>query len=95
MPREFRRRVQALLLAACLVGAAVVARVWLAATGGYHQGALSLALRAASGLALLSGLALAALAVAWPESRRRASGPPPADGPHADPAGGVEHHGTP
>ncbi len=55
-----------LLVATALVGGAVVVRVWLAATGGYGEAALSVPLRIASAIALFAGLMLAALAVAWP-----------------------------
>jgi hypothetical protein len=65
----FKGRMMALLLAAVLVGSAVLVRVWLAATGGYSEGGLSLPLRAISAVALFAGLALAALAVGWPMRR--------------------------
>lgn len=60
-----------LLIAAALVGGAVMVRVWLAATGGYSEGSLSVPLRAASAIALFAGLLLAALAVAWPMRERK------------------------
>ncbi len=68
----FRGRATALLVAAALVGGAVLARVWLAATGGYSEGTLSVPLRVASVVSLFAGLLLAALAVAWPMRRPKA-----------------------
>ncbi len=72
MATEFRGRVIALLVAAFLVGGAVVVRVWLAATGGYSQAAYAAPLRVASAIALFGGLLLAGLAAAWPVRRPRA-----------------------
>ena len=63
---EFKGRVTMLLVAAALIAGAVVARVWLAATGGYRESSLSVPLRVGSAVALFSGFLLAALAVAWP-----------------------------
>lgn len=66
MSADVKMRVGLLLLAALLVGSAAVARVWLAASGSYSQGASAMPLRVASAVALLSGFALAGAAVAWP-----------------------------
>lgn len=66
----FKGRMMALLVAATLVGSAVMVRVWLAATGGYSQGS-SIPFRVASGIALFAGLLLAALTVAWPMRARK------------------------
>ncbi|MBI3979727.1 MAG: hypothetical protein HY331_16220 [Chloroflexi bacterium] len=66
-------RVGLLLVAAVLVGGAVVIRVWLAATGSYSQGDLSLPLRAVSGVSLVVGFVLAGAVVAWPV--RKPGGP--------------------
>lgn len=74
--KEDKARFAALLAAAALVGFAVVARVWLAATGGYSGGTLSAPLRVTSAVALFVGLALAAVAVAWPVKRARHSTEP-------------------
>lgn len=64
-------RLALLLLAALLIGAAVVTRVWMAATGVYSQGDLALPLRAASAVALVSGFLLAGATVAWPMKKPR------------------------
>lgn len=65
-----RGRMMALLVAAALVGGAVVVRVWLAATGGYSQES-SIPFRVASGIALFAGLLLGAFTVAWPMRKPR------------------------
>ncbi|MBI4328802.1 MAG: hypothetical protein HY685_02930 [Chloroflexi bacterium] len=59
-------RITWLLVAAALVGGAVVVRVWLAATGGYSGSPFAVPLRLGSAVALFLGLALAGLVVAWP-----------------------------
>ncbi len=66
----FKGRMMALLIAAALVGSAVMVRVWLAATGGYSQES-SIPFRVASGIGLFAGLILAALTVAWPMGKPR------------------------
>ncbi|MBI2171182.1 MAG: hypothetical protein HYU30_04065 [Chloroflexi bacterium] len=78
MAAGLKGRIVALLAAVALVGGAVVIRVWLAATGGYSAGGLSISLRAMSAVALFAGLLLAALAVAWP--MRKPGGPPRPEG---------------
>ncbi len=70
MFQGLKGRITVLLIAAALVGGAVVVRVWLAATGGYSQG-WSIPFRAASGIALFAGLLLAGLTVAWPMGKPR------------------------
>ncbi len=64
-----RTRVIGLLTGAALIAAAVLVRVWLAATGGYSDGALAMPLRAASAIALIAGMLLAGAAAAWPVRR--------------------------
>ncbi|MFQ5875085.1 MAG: hypothetical protein ACE5JL_14995 [Dehalococcoidia bacterium] len=66
MVAGLKGRMVTLLAAAALVGGAVVVRVWLAATGGYSEAAYAVPLRVASAIALLAGLLLAGVAVAWP-----------------------------
>jgi hypothetical protein len=66
MGTGLKGRITMLLVAAALIAGAVVVRVWLAATGGYRDGTLSMPLRVGSAVALFSGFLLAALAVAWP-----------------------------
>lgn len=62
-----------LLVAGALIAMAVVVRVWLAATGSYGDAGLPVMLRIGSAAALVVGLLLAGLAVAWPV--RRVAGP--------------------
>jgi len=71
METGLKGRIVILLLAATLIAGAVVARVWLAATGGYSEGNLALPLRVGSTVALFGGFLLAALAVAWPMRKAR------------------------
>ncbi len=66
MHTGLKARMVSLLVAAVLIGGAVVIRVSLAATGGYTQGGLALPLRIVSIIALFLGLVVAGLAVAWP-----------------------------
>lgn len=66
-----RTQIALFLAGAALVGFAVLTRVWLAATGGYTDGPLSVPLRAASAIALAAGMLLAAASVAWPLGRGR------------------------
>lgn len=71
MATGLKGRAVALLIAAALVGGAVVVRVWLAATGGYSEGAIAMPLRVASAIALFAGLVLGGLTVAWPMRKTR------------------------
>lgn len=66
-----RIQITLLLVGAALVGSAVLARVWLASTGGYSASALSVPLRIASALSLAAGLVLAAVSVVWPIRKER------------------------
>lgn len=78
MVTGIKERVAGLLVAAALVGGAVVIRVWLAATGGYSGGGFAVPLRLGSAIALFLGLVLAGLVVAWPMTSSRS--PRPLDG---------------
>lgn len=67
MATDMKSRVIWLLVAGMLVGAAVLVRVWLAATGSYSQGTSAvMLLRVASVVCLISGLVLTGAIVAWP-----------------------------
>ena len=81
MVTDIKSRVIWLLVAGLLVGAAVLVRVWLMATGSYGQGtAAVMLLRVASVVCLISGLMLMVAIVAWPvpkpESSAKADGEP-------------------
>lgn len=76
----FKGRIIALLIAAALVGGAVVVRVWLASTGGYSQAAYAAPLRVASAIALFAGLLLGGLTVAWPMGKPGGPAKPGAGG---------------
>lgn len=79
MVPDIKSRIIWLLVAALLVGAAVLTRVWLAATGSYSQETLAvMLLRVASAACLISGLVLAGAIVAWPVPRP--TRPPIGDG---------------
>lgn len=66
---DMRKRVTVLLVGAAFIAAAVVVRVWLAATGGYSESSLAVPLRIGSAVALVVGFLLAGAAVAWPMQR--------------------------
>ncbi|MEE9199615.1 MAG: hypothetical protein V3U26_07465 [Dehalococcoidia bacterium] len=69
---ELKGRIAVLLVGGALIAVAVLLRVWLAATGGYTEGSLSVFFRIGSAVALIVGLLLAGASVAWP--MRRAGG---------------------
>ncbi len=69
-------RVTVLLVAAALIGGAVVARVWLAATGSYGDTGLPVMLRVGSAIGLAVGFLLAGAAVAWPMRKAEARAKP-------------------
>lgn len=79
MATDIKYRIIWLLLAGSLVGAAVLVRVWLAATGSYSQGTSAvMLLRVASAVCLISGLILAGAIIAWPVPKP--ASPPIGDG---------------
>lgn len=67
MATDIISRIIWLLVAGTLVGAAMLVRVWLAASGSYSQGTSTvMLLRVASAVCLISGLVLAGAIIAWP-----------------------------